>query len=403
MEADVTCRDQVVPLSSYHQEGKYMSRHHVKAEGVPMPRNGLIDGWRGISIAFVLIGHILLMRHPELTSMKPLRHIFLEPIDWFAVFSNLATRILAPMAITGVKLFFIISGYLITSLLLREEATTDRISLSAFYVRRIFRIIPAFAVFLVVTLILSHYGIVPIPKEKFIYAAAFLCNATDCSYGLSHIWTLSIEEQFYLMWPLVFGFLAVHRRTLWLTTALFLLLPLAFFRFLAVEWVNNPLYFSCIALGCLYAVSNGFRAAISWAAAPWTIGASMLVLVAFPFASSWPLFQSWLEVLSPLCIALIFFASFRSGSGVGTLVSAVWLQRLGLGSYSLYLWQQIFTFPLDIGPQTEFMRYTALILMFAGASYYLIERPFIKFGHQVSRAIQRRQLARIALAQQTVQ
>jgi peptidoglycan/LPS O-acetylase OafA/YrhL len=359
-----------------------------------MPRNGLIDGWRGLSIAFVLIGHILFMRLPELIRMRPLRDIFLESTDWLTVFSNIAARVLAPMSVTGVKLFFIISGYLITSLLLREETTTGRISLSAFYVRRIFRILPAFSVFLIVTFILSRYGIVPIPKEKFVYAALFLCNTMNCSYGLGHIWTLSIEEQFYLMWPLVFGLIVV-RRALWLTTASILLFSLAFFRFLSMEWVNNPLYFSCIALGCLYAVSGRFRASISWAAAPWTIGASMLVLIAFPFASSWPLMQSWLEVLSPLCIAFIFFASFRSGSRVGALVSTVWLQRLGLASYSLYLWQQIFTFPLDAGPQTEFMRYTVLIFVFAGASYYLIERPFIKFGHQLSRVIQRRQLGRM--------
>jgi peptidoglycan/LPS O-acetylase OafA/YrhL len=366
-----------------------------------MPRNGLIDGWRGLSIAFVLIGHILFMRFPELTRMIPLRDIFLESTGWLTIVSNIAARLLAPMPITGVKLFFIISGYLITSLLLREEATTGRISLSAFYVRRIFRILPAFSMFLIVAFILSRYGIVPIPKEKFVYAALFLCNTMNCSYGLGHIWTLSIEEQFYLMWPFVFGLIVV-RRALWLTMAFILLLLLAFFRFLSIEWVNNPLYFCCIALGCLYAVSGKFRALIFWAATPWAISASMLVLIAHPFTSSWPLIQSWLELLSPLCIALIFFTSFDPRSRVGALVSAVWLQRLGLASYSLYLWQQIFTFPLEIGPQTEFMRYTVLIFVFAGASYYLIERPFIKFGHQLSRVIQRRQLGRIVLSQQTV-
>jgi peptidoglycan/LPS O-acetylase OafA/YrhL len=365
-----------------------------------MPRNGLIDGWRGVSIAFVLIGHILFMRHPELTSMRPLRALFLESIDWLAVFSNIGTRILAPLAVTGVKIFFIISGYLITSLLLREEAATGRISLSAFYVRRIFRIIPAFMVFLIITFIMSRYGIVPIPQEKFGYAAAFLCNATNCSYGLSHIWTLSIEEQFYLMWPLMFMLLAVARRAVWLTMAALLLLPLAFFRVLTIEWVNNPLYFSCIALGCLYAVSDRLRALISWAAGPWTIGATMLMLLAFPFTSNWPLIQRWLEVLSPLCIAFIFFASFSPRSRVGALVSAVSLQRRGLASYSLYLWQQIFTFPLDIGPQTEFMRYTVLIFVFAGASYFLIERPFIKLGRTLSRDIQRRQIGQVALPRQ---
>jgi peptidoglycan/LPS O-acetylase OafA/YrhL len=257
-------------------------------------------------------------------------------------------------------------------------------------------------VFLVITFILSHYEIVPIPKEKFVNAAAFLCNATDCSYGLSHIWSLSIEEQFYLMWPLAFGLLVFARRALWLTTALLLLLPLAFFRFLTFEWVNNPLYFSCIAIGCLYSVSDRFRALISRAAGPWTIGASMLVVIGFPFASSWPPIQSLLECLSPLCIAFIFFASFSPGSRLGTLVSTVSLQRLGVASYSLYLWQQIFTFPLDIGPQTEFMRYTVLIFVFAGASYYMVERPFIKLGHRLSRVIQRRQVDRIALSRPAV-
>ncbi len=360
-----------------------------------MPRSGLIDGWRGVSITFVLIGHILFLRGYELTRMRPLRELFSESIDWLALFSNIAARVLAPMSITGVKVFFVISGFLITSLLLREEATTGRISLSAFYVRRAFRIIPAFSVFLVILYFLSQYGIVPIPREKFVYAATFLCNVTNCSYGLGHIWTLSIEEQFYLMWPLLFALLGAARRTMWLTMASLLLLSLAFFRFLTVEWVNNPLYFACIALGCLYAGSDRLRALISFAACPWTMGVSMLVLIMFPFTASWPLIQRSLDVLSPVCVAFIFFASFRPRSRVGSLVSAVVLQRLGLASYSLYLWQQIFTFPLDQHPQTEFMRSTVLIFVFAGASYYLIERPFIKFGHRLSRTIQSKQVSLI--------
>ena len=108
---------------------------------------------------------------------------------------------LAPYAFTGVQVFFVISGYLITTLLLAEHAQTSTINLSQFYIRRAYRILPAAAVFMLFAFVaywheLRWYDI----ATMLLYVSNF---DPERPWMVSHLWSLSVEEQFYFLWPTV--------------------------------------------------------------------------------------------------------------------------------------------------------------------------------------------------------
>src|SRR5262245_29066706 len=110
----------------------------------------------------------------------------------------------------GVDLFFVLSGFLITRLLLKEFDATQSISLTKFYTRRVLRLVPALILYLIATLVIT-YGMHPgefVRELKLVgFALAYLTNwrmAFGWDYLLDPtaiIWSLSIEEQFYLLWP----------------------------------------------------------------------------------------------------------------------------------------------------------------------------------------------------------
>src|SRR5690348_1177226 len=138
-----------------------------------MKRIPSLDGLRAISISLVVVGHWAELRYHS---------------DVAGAFANL-----------GVRIFFIISGYLITTLLLKEHAKTSTIGLREFYVRRAYRILPAAMVFMLPVFVIFW-------RELTWYhmAAAVLYLANfDFSHPwfLGHLWSLSVEEQFYFLWP----------------------------------------------------------------------------------------------------------------------------------------------------------------------------------------------------------
>jgi peptidoglycan/LPS O-acetylase OafA/YrhL len=128
----------------------------------------------------------------------------------------------------GVDVFFVVSGFLITALLLREHATTGRVDLKAFWVRRFRRLLPALGALLVVTAMVWHTtyqrDLVRI-RAQFGAAITYVSNwylvATNGSYftnlgrpsPLLHLWSLAVEEQFYLVWPIFIGVLAKAKLT----------------------------------------------------------------------------------------------------------------------------------------------------------------------------------------------
>ena len=137
-------------------------------------------------------------------------------------------RRVVPGGFLGVDLFFVLSGFLITALLMREHQQTGRVHLPRFYLRRALRLLPALFVMLAVCCVWAALRTKP-DRAAVIYQAALLtaCHAANGAACwsvpmdlLSHAWSLSLEEQFYVAWPvllvLLLRFGATHRRIAWL-------------------------------------------------------------------------------------------------------------------------------------------------------------------------------------------
>ena len=140
-----------------------------------------LDGLRAFSILLVCVGHI------AGTVGAP---------DILLPFHNLGNF--------GVKIFFVISGFLITYLLLCEHEKTGHINLKQFYIRRTCRLFPAFYVF-ILCMALAHYiGWIELWPGDLIHAATYTMNYHhERSWWLNHAWSLAVEEQFYLLWPFI--------------------------------------------------------------------------------------------------------------------------------------------------------------------------------------------------------
>jgi peptidoglycan/LPS O-acetylase OafA/YrhL len=143
-----------------------------------------LDGLRALSIFLVLALHSL--QRLEVTT--PVSFL------WAGIFNGG----------TGVFIFFVISGYLITSLLLREHEKRGSISLRGFYFRRAMRILPPLYVYVGVLLLLGLVDRLPVFRLDIVSALFFFHDyALSRMWPLEHFWSLSIEEQFYLIWPLL--------------------------------------------------------------------------------------------------------------------------------------------------------------------------------------------------------
>jgi peptidoglycan/LPS O-acetylase OafA/YrhL len=155
-----------------------------------------------------------LSRKPQLkTDSSQHRHIpaldGLRAIAVLAVMLSHASYGLLPGGYVGVELFFVLSGFLITRLLLQEQLATGRVHLKYFYLRRLCRLMPALVVTLVLARILNRFAPADALSwwQSAIAALFYFGNFLFLHMGLlTHTWSLSIEEQYYLMWPIVLIF-----------------------------------------------------------------------------------------------------------------------------------------------------------------------------------------------------
>jgi peptidoglycan/LPS O-acetylase OafA/YrhL len=341
-------------------------------------RINTLDGLRGLAIALVLAGHVAANLQPL---SAPVRR-------WLVVFSN-------PGA--GVRLFFVLSGYLITGLLLRELRQTGTIGLAHFYGRRALRIFPAFYFFLIALAWWTQGGAPAITPTHWLSAGAFAWNyaffwvPTAGVWDLGHFWTLALEQQFYLVWPLALLGLG-PRRGLWLAAAVVVWCPLAR---LASYWLFPAQrgYLGAMAHTGLDSIMAGCAAALvfentavraRWAA--WSARAALAAAV-WLFALSppagellrgFPLAAGY--TLDALAAALlVVWARDAGATRLGALLGRGPLPALGLVSYSLYLWQQVFLSPHRDLAAGRWLTPLTLAIGCATASYFLVERPFLRW------------------------
>lgn len=324
---------------------------------------------------------------------------------------------LLPHGGLGVDLFFVLSGYLITALLLREWDETNRIHLGRFYARRALRLLPALLVLLVAYLGLAALLFREPLRENLVDAGLFgfyVSNWTLC-FGLGrprlliHGWSLAIEEQFYLLWPLLL--IALLR---WLPTrralARGLLVGLfAAWLWRAFLWYNGAsvsrLYYGfdtrldTLLIGCYLAAATIPEALLQrpglqrWLTPAGLTATIVLGLLAAhhgdeggtDFAS---LCFAWQFPITLACAGLVLAVL---GSPRGWLRRAMEIPALvGLGriSYGLYLWHylifQILLLAFHYQPLAILLVGSVLSLIASLLSYVLVERPFLRLKKRFS-------------------
>jgi peptidoglycan/LPS O-acetylase OafA/YrhL len=337
-----------------------------------------LDGWRAVAILLVLFGHGIFMTF--------------RPYGWTLVGAH------------GVEVFFVLSGYLITGKLLEDA------SLTKFYTRRAFRILPVLFTYLVAVCTLG-FGLhrIPLLRSEVLSSGFFIRNyfvylsATETGVGgfTGHLWSLSIEEQFYLLWPLVLIWIGKGRtrRQLFAVFALFSFWTAVytavhvarFFHFFGWPWVPN-LNYAGLAIGC------ALRIALS------EVGASAVLVRIFNGRSTLfvavllayiVLFHRRITMFDPLICSLGICATLVEPQGLaGRVLEWRVLRWVGRLSYSLYIWQQLF---LGYGEHfRSFGRLCAFPMNFASlfivssASYYLLEKPLMRFGHRLTSELTRK-------------
>ncbi len=332
-----------------------------------------LDGLRGVAILLVLCGHVVLTI-PALTTGR---------------FAH-AGRLLSAFGLVGVNVFFVLSGYLITWLLVRELGRAGRIDLRAFYLRRMRRIFPAYYVFLVFVAVLAVLGpLRAVTPRDLLVNATYLTDYIVTAGWTRHSWSLAVEEQFYLLWPGLLAFVGV-RRGLWIALGAIVLEPVVrigtYFAFPSqriLETYQFHTRLDALAFGCALALALDLwpafteslpRRSLTWAAiATFAIYpfAEVRFRAAFTFTAGFSLICAATAILMLTALALPHGFLSRA-LGVAPLR---WVGRI---SYSLYLWQQLFLIPADHSLLGRFPLNVVAAFAAACASYYLIERRFFK-------------------------
>ena len=311
-----------------------------------------------------------------------------------------------PGGFIGVDVFFVISGYLITSILIAERRTSGRISIRAFYGRRARRLIPASGLVTAATLAAGWFVLDPIARRELgtdsVWATFFAANirlartgaeylkTVDIPSALQHYWSLAVEEQFYVLWPLVlvaaWRILRGNRRSI---TVAFATIAVVSFAACVVQTPTDPVwaYFAPwtrgweLAAGGLLAagVMEGRRHTLRSLVANMlgTTGAALIVACAFVYDDSTP-FPGW-AALAPVVGTMAVLAPITARTSVNSLLSLRPMTWIGERSYSLYLWH----WPLLVLGAVQFdgmdapQRAGALLLalVLSALSFALVENP----------------------------
>ncbi|MDU1889837.1 MAG: acyltransferase [Dysgonomonas sp.] len=315
----------------------------------------------------------------------------------------------------GVTLFFVLSGYLITYLLLVEERNTNTISIKDFYVRRVLRIWPLYYIIIGLAFLVLHklpfFELVPIEHgEAFclVLFLLFLPNVVPLFCGnlpyVSHTWSIGVEEQFYLIWPILMKFSKNKKYALFAVIIIYLGIKYILFPILnyydlmnlflsGIQSVWNYFYIDCMAIGGLFALMLYEKHKIlKFLFSPfikWGIPILTCILILYRFQLP-VLHHEFYAVLFGIII-LNMSANPKPPINLENKV----LNYLGKISYGLYMYHPIAIVIIvkslaSLSIYNFFLQLflcTALTVLFASLSYHLIEKRFIKLKTRFSKVV----------------
>jgi peptidoglycan/LPS O-acetylase OafA/YrhL len=340
-----------------------------------------LNGLRCLSILIVIIGHFFLGEYSGISSL-------------------------------GVYVFFVISGFLITRLLLAEMKETGDVRIGAFYYRRFLRLFPVLIVYMAVVVIFAQIHAIPTPLIEIASVFLYFVNYLKSYYelgGTQHVlpigvlWSLSVEEHFYLIAPLFIVFVRASPGKVLAFSVAMIVLPLAIrigYVLQWPEWSNtNRIYmasetrFDSIAYGvflaaiCEVSPEGRLRRAIS---SPQALVAGIALLVLSTIIRD-DFFRDTVRYSMRGIGALLIVAPLVFSPRLGWLQTmansppADWIGRL---SYSLYIWHGaawffLFNIGMTKSVLTSFSE-LAVTFVLAVASYYLIEMPVLRWRNKTS-------------------
>ncbi len=328
-----------------------------------------LDGIRGLAIVLVLVGHWGVPGH-------------------------------SAAAAVGVTVFFVLSGFLITSLLVREYREAGTIAMRLFYGRRARRLLPALACVLLVVVTLDLLSgradlVVERALPALLYAYNWLLSFGMSAVGdpLGHTWSLAIEEQFYLLWPvaLIVSLRRGGTRLALRVSVAFLLTSLVD---RVVQSLVNPggvdhIYFATdtnllsLMTGCSLALAaaDGLLPRISGAAA--LIAGAILEMLCVT-GTHGPNLIFLLGIPIGVSASAAVLIAYLIGTDRRTIFHGRALVTAGALSYSLYLWQTPFSIVAEYHPaQFSVLESAVLTVLAATLSLLLVERPIRRrFGHR---------------------
>ena len=348
-------------------------------------------------------------------SERPARRRDIQGLRALAVVAIIASHVTQwpSGGFVGVDVFFVISGFLITGLMLREYDRTGRLSLARFYGRRLRRIVPAALTVLLATSAVGYflfnttrawetiwdavYSLFFAANWRFAAVGVDYFHATSPASPLQHYWSLAVEEQFYLLWPAVMlvtllfatSRLRDPRRIRWAVGAVMAVIVAAslVFAFWQTAAMPTVAYFSTftriweLGIGALLAIAapvfirmtGAARFIVGWAGLAGIVTSFFVITSAVPFPAPWAL----LPVLSTAAVIVAGIGGpqrhlFPLVNPVSTFIGNI--------SYSLYLWHfPVLVFLLMLMPD-QTPQVTAIIvgatILLAVMSYYLVEQPF---------------------------
>ena len=333
-----------------------------------------LDGWRSCAVLAVIFSHAALTGGGR----DKFPH-------WIFVVIN-------GSGLKGVQLFFAISGFLISSRLIEEWNVSGRISLKRFYVRRVCRILPPAMIYLVVIVLLAVAGLIPFQWKFWLSAVCFFRNYMPPGGPVfeMHYWSLSIEEQFYLIWPALLVLSGLYRARY---TALTFILGIWFWRWIAFNhvwgvtlrqgdfWERSDICFDGLLVGCLFALAFASPVLKEWMAKYLSVGAVALIIVIIMATGGHTYTPGGRTIQSLLMPFLIVATILNPQTWLGRLLEISLLRWIGRLSYSLYIWQQLFVFQ-KILPWYS-LQIVALFGM-AALSFYGIEKPMMRLGYRLA-------------------
>ena len=299
----------------------------------------------------------------------------------------------------GVNVFFVISGFLITKLLLTEESKDGDVSFRNFYVRRILRIFPAYYFLLIIYFFLQCVGLIHLTEKSWLTSLTFT-KQFDCaedSGTTGHLWSLSVEEMFYLLWPFVFVFLKRYRVIVSTMVIGAVIIARIFLMKFEVPNMHALTIFQradALMIGCLFAlyydsiVSKVVTAKVNQKLIIAFLSLALSLVLPF-IINQLPVKHVSLFVctlfgdigfVSSLIVAYIMVISINVKNYWYDFLNNRFVSYIGKLSYSIYLWQSFFI-SNNIPSIFALPIVAKLLIIFAAAnmSYYFIEKPFLGF------------------------